>query len=249
MEEMASLALMTKAKRVDGGFEFREDKLHEEYRKVHKSCRRLFDAEGMKVEDVVKVCDDGAIEIRFEVSSQAPDMFDDGLIYDSKRKEIESLIRNSDEIHNFVKKQDKEGLADLRSKLGDEDYDKSCTFKQLRERQSSNLSFRVGDHRVVVPELTPQNDVVDEGTARTFVTRIHSFVLETLHLNMTVDEIGRVKLKFTPEQDDKVMSVFRKKPLRITAMLALSMTNNSKSKVTQGELIDIEVVEQEALPF
>ncbi|KZY64930.1 hypothetical protein A3737_36505 [Oleiphilus sp. HI0065] len=66
---------------------------------------------------------------------------------------------------------------------------------------------------------------------------------------MTVDEIGRVKLKFTPEQDDKVMSVFRKKPLRITAMLALSMTNNSKSKVTQGELIDIEVVEQEALPF
>lgn len=249
MEEMASLALMTKAKRVDGGFEFREDKLHEEYRKVHESCRKLFDAEGMKLIDVVKICDDGAIEIRFEVSNQAPDMFEDGLIYDSKRNEIESLIRNSDEIHDLVKKQDKNGLADLRLKLGGDEYDKSCTFKQLREKQSSNLSLRVGDRTVVVPGLLPQNDIVDEGTTRTFVTRIHSFILETLHLNVTVDEIGRVKLKFTPEQDDKVMSVFRKKPLRITAMLALSMTNSSKRKVTQGELIDIEVIEQQPLPF
>jgi len=249
MDEIASLELATKAKRVAGGFEFKQDKLHEECRKLHKSCRQMFDSESMKVEDVTKLWDDGRMDIRFEPLKGESDLFSEGLVFDAKKKEIEQLLENSDRIHHLVDEQDKRELDKLRIEIGDEAYDKSCSFKELREKQSSDLSFKLGPHLVSVSKLDKQNEILDEEKECTFVTRVHSFIVERLQLLMKDENLGWMKLSIPPELDNLVMSVFRKKPLRVTAKLAVPITGTSKRRDTQGELIDIEVIEQQPLPF
>ena len=171
------------------------------------------------------------------------------MIFDAKKKEIEELLDNSDRIHHLVDEQDKEELNKLRSQIGNEAYDKACSFKELREKQSSDLSLEVGPHVVSIPKLDKQNEIVDEDKECTFVTRVHSFIVEKLRLLMWAENIGWIKVSIPPELDNLVMSVFRKKPLRVTAKLSVPITGTSKLRITQGALINIEVIEQKPLPF